>query len=290
MSFAERHKFIAQKSIQLNDMDSALRNRLYNVIHKYLEPSPFIQKELAYVVDKLGMRVEDSNQKNWGKIDTLLLKTIYDISWYMPYEIIELFFEAKRHHCQLCEYDCHEKGGRCEELIWFDNVSDQINKILEDEKSGYRFVEDKFINITSNEEIKTIKDASNTAFSSVNTHLEKALGLYADRQHPDYENSIKESISAVEAMCCIITNITGAQATLRNALKNLEDNGIVLHGALKSAFDKLYGYTSDASGIRHGGIDFTNASAEDAKYMLISCSAFVNYLVEKYSQISKSTT
>ena len=29
MGFAERHKFIPQKSIQLNDMDSALRNRLY---------------------------------------------------------------------------------------------------------------------------------------------------------------------------------------------------------------------------------------------------------------------
>lgn len=35
---------------------------------------------------------------------------------------------------------------------------------------------------------------------------------------------------------------------------------------------------------RHGGIDFTNAPAEDAKYMLVSCSAFVNYLIEKFSK------
>lgn len=36
--------------------------------------------------------------------------------------------------------------------------------------------------------------------------------------------------------------------------------------------------------IRHGGMDFKNAPAEDAKYMLVSCSAFVNYLIEKWSK------
>ena len=54
---------------------------------------------------------------------------------------------------------------------------------------------------------------------------------------------------------------------------------------MEEAFRKLYGYTSDAGGIRHGCIDFTNANEEDAKYMLISCSAFVNYLKVKYSKI-----
>ena len=55
---------------------------------------------------------------------------------------------------------------------------------------------------------------------------------------------------------------------------------------MKSAFDKLYGYTSDQSGIRHGGIDFVNAPEEDARYMLVSCSAFVNYLKEKYAKVN----
>ena len=69
-----------------------------------------------------------------------------------------------------------------------------------------------------------------------------------------------------------------------NTLKKLETNGVVIHSAMKAGFEKMYGYTSDADGIRHGGIDFTNAPAEDAKYMLVSCSAFVNYLIEKYSK------
>lgn len=285
MGFAERNGFALEKTIQIEDMDRALRNRLYNAVHKFLEPSPFINDELKYVIDKLGYRVEETAQKNWHWIDTLLQRTISDIPWYMPYEIIELFFEAKRNYSSRCEYDCYERGS-CDEIVWFKGVTAELNKIMEQEKSGYRFLNDKFINITSEEELAEISQATDSPYESVSTHFRKALTLYSDRKNPDYENSIKESISAVEAMCCIITGATGSQATLGNTLKKLEANGVMIHSAMKAGFEKMYGYTSDADGIRHGGIDFTNAPAEDAKYMLVSCSAFVNYLVEKFSRIN----
>lgn len=285
MGFAERNGFALEKTIQIEDMDRALRNRLYNAVHKFLEPSPFINDELKYVIDKLGYRVEATAQKNWHWIDTLLQRTISDIPWYMPYEIIELFFEAKRNYSSRCEYDCYERGS-CDEIVWFKGVTAELNKIMEQEKSGYRFLNDKFIKITSEEELAEISQATDSPYESVSTHFRKALTLYSDRKNPDYENSIKESISAVEAMCCIITGATGSQATLGNTLKKLEANGVMIHSAMKAGFEKMYGYTSDADGIRHGGIDFTNAPAEDAKYMLVSCSAFVNYLVEKFSRIN----
>lgn len=285
MGFAERHGFIERKAIQADDMDSSLRNRLYNAVHKYCDPSPFIHDELAFVVDKLGRVNESNNIGNWKVINALLLKARVDYPWYMPYEIIELFFAAKREHCEHCEYECYERGIPCGEIVWLDNVPKALNTILEEEKSGYRFFKDKFISIVSEKEIEAIDQASCSPYDSVNIHIKKALSLYSDRKNPDYENSIKESISAVEAMCSIITGMTGASATLGATLKKLEDNGVVIHGALREAFSKMYGYTSDASGIRHGGIDFKNAPAEDAKYMLVSCSAFVNYLIEKYSKI-----
>ena len=111
-------------------------------------------------------------------------------------------------------------------------------------------------------------------------HLNKALALYSDRVNPDYNNSVKESISAVEAMCCIIIGNSG-KPTLGNALKKLEEKGVHIHPSQKIAFEKLYGYASNEAGIRHGNIDFVNVPAEDAKFMLIACSAFINYLKEK---------
>lgn len=161
-----------------------------------------------------------------------------------------------------------------------------FNRILEEEVSGYRILDRQVVPITNPAELSTIQEAYSTKYDSVNTHIAKALTLYADRKTPDYENSIKESISAVESMCCIITGMTGAQATLGKALKKLKESGVHIHSAMENAFSSLYGYTSDENGIRHGGIDFTSAPAEDAKYMLVSCSAFVNYLIEKWSKVS----
>lgn len=111
--------------------------------------------------------------------------------------------------------------------------------------------------------------------------IHQANKLLSDRDNPDYENSIKESISAVEAICEIITDAKGKETTLGAILKKLDKNGIVIHKALLSAFSSLYGYTSDANGIRHAGdFDGPTASFEEAKFMLVACCAFINYLTD----------
>ena len=52
-----------------------------------------------------------------------------------------------------------------------------------------------------------------------------------------------------------------------------------MHGALKSAFSSLFGYTSSGDGIRHGSIRQSEADFDIAKFMMVSCSAFINYLI-----------
>lgn len=96
---------------------------------------------------------------------------------------------------------------------------------------------------------------------------------------------MKESISAVEAMCNIIVKNDGANATLGNSIKKLKECGVVIHPAMENAFKQLYGYASDSGGIRHGAMEFVNVPSEDAKFMLITCSAFINYLMEKWIKI-----
>jgi hypothetical protein len=163
-----------------------------------------------------------------------------------------------------------------------EHFMDACNEVLESELSAYRFVGEQITQITSKEEISEIEEALETPFRNVNTHIEKALKLMSDRKSPDYRNSIKESISAVEALCRIIAS--DRNATLGQALKKIEDK-MPLHGALKNAFSNLYGYTSSAEGIRHALLDEkVGLSFEDAKFMLVSCSAFINYLISKASK------
>lgn len=158
-----------------------------------------------------------------------------------------------------------------------------FNRILEEEVSGYRIMGKMVVPIISEHELKALEEAINVPYDSARTHIRKAVESFSNRKAADYENTIKDSISAVEAMCCIITE--NSKSTLGEALKKLEGKGIKLHKALQNAMSSLYGYISDEGGIRHGSIDFTDANCEDAKYMLISCSAFVNYLIEKWEKV-----
>ena len=159
---------------------------------------------------------------------------------------------------------------------------EQCNELFDREMCGYRFVSNKIVPIINQKEIAAIEEAIDGSvsfkLSSLNTHLAAALEMISDRENPDYRNSIKESISSVESLCKFIAQ--DRKATLGKALMKLKEK-IKLHPALEGAFTQLYGYTSDADGIRHSISNDTELDVEDAVFMLVSCSAFVNYLIAK---------
>ncbi len=270
MRFSERIGAISPKQIQVESMDTTLKNRLRNYIDQPIITDDDLRR---YIVDKLGFQTIGF-QTDYSHIQKMF-KT--DAEWYYPYDILEYYVDYRKASPYITQYNLKE-------------MYDEINQILTEEKAGYRLVDGCFVSITNETELSEIQCAMNTPFDSVDAHISKALALFSDRQKPDYENTIKESISAVEAICCIITGLTGSQATLGAALKRLEDSGVAIHGAMKAAFSQLYGYASDQNGIRHGGIDFTNAPEEDARYMLVTCSAFVNYLKDKYAKAQSGGT
>ena len=161
---------------------------------------------------------------------------------------------------------------------WNIDVFGSFNGLFKKEYVGYRFVDGWLTPITDEEELSEINEAIGHARDNVKMHLEKALLMLSDRNAPDYENSIKESISAVEAMC---SNILGEKGTLGEALKKIEKTKMVnIHPALKEAFLKLYGFTSDAdSGIRHSAkLGGAHSSFQEARWAFVSCTAFMNYM------------
>lgn len=156
---------------------------------------------------------------------------------------------------------------------------DKLNIVLERELSTYRFVNGVCTCITNKDEIELIIETLNdNAFPNVNRHLEQALQLMGNRDNPDYRNSIKESISAVESIAKLISG--KPKATLGEALRVLEAKHN-LHPALARGFENIYGYTSNADGIRHALIDESSLNANDAKFFLLSCTSFINYLKTK---------
>lgn len=268
--FSERLGYIV-KPLQIETMSIALKNRIWNVYSCEVSDdiTCYNPHYIQEILDCLGLKYQNVDGFSDVTANKRRLQKWFDTAkWFEIFDFIEIymnFLPAKERK----------------------DVRKSFNDILEAENSGYRISGNQVVPITNKGELESIEKAQQTEYESVNIHIAKAVELFSKRPNADYENSIKESISAVEAMCCIITGLTGAQATLGKAIKKLKDSGVYIHSAMESAFSSLYGYTSDEDGIRHGGIDFKNAPAEDAKYMLVSCSAFVNYLIEKWNKVGQ---
>lgn len=260
--FSERYGYVT-KPVQLESITSELRNRIWNIYSCEVCTDCAYQDSnyMEELMDFFGLTYKSVYDAQDIENNLKAFKDWYmNTEWYKVYDFIEAYLAFLSPKSR-------------------EDAMSNFNDVLEWENSGYRIVGRLVTPITNENEIQSIEAAQKTKYGSVNTHLEKATFLFSRRPIPDYENSIKESISAVEALCCIITN--DKKATLGDALKKLESKGIKIHRALQTAMSNLYGYASDEGGIRHGSIDFTGASSEDARYMLVSCSAFVNCLCEK---------
>lgn len=156
-----------------------------------------------------------------------------------------------------------------------------INSKLREHNSAYSLFNNKFIRVTNEAEINELRETQNSVkqygLNGIALHLNSAIEMLSKKPLPDFRNSIKESISMVEVIARIIEP---NETTLGKALNKL-DKHEKINGTLKSGFEKLYAFTNDKNGIRHGLMDETTLDYEDAKFFLISCSAFTNYLIEK---------
>lgn len=281
MKFSEREGITkARTEIQVNSIDDALRAKLWNVLdlHYWRDANSYanylnnfaIMPEMHSFLNRLYNSLlkipVDTIPEDWPHAYRKIRDFYFQREWYFVYDFIEFIANV------------YEDNARNEAF------KKTCNQFLEGELSAYRFVGKQLTRITSEKEISEIEEALESPFKNVNTHLENSLKLISNRVSPDYRNSIKEAISAVEAICRLI--VKNEKATLGNALDIIEKEGkIELHGALKEAFDHLYGYTSSADGIRHAFSDKKiSADFDEAKFMLVACSAFVNYLISKVAK------
>ncbi len=280
MKFSQRiGKKSIRQSLQIESIDTTLENRLWNnfltdFIEKISGYSSFgtasDKEKICKIIweDFFGFRLDEissypgDNSVNISGVIKHIKEWFFESEWYEKYDFVEFISRVEQ------------------EVIWT-GFTVQCNSTLQRESAGYRIIEQSIVQITSEEEIQAIEEAINSSstIKSVETHLRTALEFLSNREYPDYRNSIKESISAVESLCIIMTG--DEKATLGQALNQIEKSHKI-HGALKNAFSSLYGYTSDSGGIRHSLLeDDIPVTIEDAKLMLVSCSAFINYLKAK---------
>ena len=271
--FSERHGYLKPKDIIIRgQITEPIQNSICNWISTICKYNSEVIAFNYYEIEQhiwayyFNQRMDTYDYRRDVIIEHILNE---DVIWYEKLDLIEVFYrqliQIKSKTPQYI-YDCTEL----------------LNSEFERHNFAYRLIEGRFVEITSKEELESIEDALATQSDGVRTHLQTALQLLSASQgEPDYRNSIKESMSSVEQLC---RSVTGKN-TLGDALKHMKNKGVILNSVLRSAFEKLYGYTNNPdTGIRHALMDDSNTpTSAEAIYMLVTCSAFINYLNTKIS-------
>lgn len=248
-----------QSSLQVKEIDQDLKNLLWDATISYVLLDSESDHNYRVYVDVFREFFKKPRDfvKRWDSDNRQFIKKwFFEAKWYEIYNFIE--------------YLCSDKTG----------IQKFFNNILEQERSAYRFV-DSILAPISNEleqdEIQAVF-ANPEKYSGAKIHLKRAIELFSQKPNPDLRNAVKEAISAVESVAKVASG--KSNATLGDALKEMEKSH-VLPTPLKLGLEKLYGYTNGPDGIRHALIEEKMLDDSEAHFMIVTCSAFVNFLVSK---------
>lgn len=277
MRFSQRAGFVVSEIdlLQQKSMSNKLRKKIWDGAYVYFF-KPLLEGQspegdkcfyliwvdfLDNLVDEVPfLPSEDERYTDNNVIFDELKNWYFSTEWYHVYDLLEYVVEL------IDRFD----------ISWGFEMNGNI--FLREAGAGYRFVNKRITPITSPEEIKEVNNVfeNGSKWDPVKEHFAKSIYLFSNRENPDYTNSLKESISAVESACRIIVGEKkkGLGAYLSEIGKKYN-----LDGGIKQGFNGLYGHASNNA--RHGRAeDSEEITMAYARFMLVSCSAFVNYLIE----------
>lgn len=280
LHFSERNGYVSPSKVLIREtITTEIENCIcncYSTLREDIEACYLSYQDLEKLLWTKFMNQRASEfQTSWNWYGSVISPYLLSqaVKWYKKLDLIEETIEFLR-----SDY-CYSQPLK--EFV--QNLNSEFKRLT----YGYRIVNNQVTPILDEVQISAIQKSleSPTVHENIRRHLNNALRLYSQRPQADYQNSIKESISAVECLCRSITE----ENTLGKALYKLEKSGAIIHPLLKEVFNLLYAYANQKdTGIRHALMNSENnyvPQSEEALYMLVSCCSFVNYICEKQSRI-----
>ncbi len=183
----------------------------------------------------------------------------------------------------------------CEHMLRTSGIPNRLEKSIEDDIEGYTcYYINRAVEPVRVMHVSSVRMRENTKRSLDNINESDLIGTKLclsnaarELNGKNFAGSIRESIHAVESAVRQID--PESSKDFGKAMDSLEKNKTLKHQALRDAFKKLYGYTSDEQGIRHPLIDSDEANVgfDEAIFMYGACVSFVDYLASKQKQLNE---
>lgn len=271
-NFSERNGYkTLSQIVQFESLDADTRRRIWNIVqplqnqlmqgsyetpsHKIVESKLFTDYFEEHLDDKVNIAAFVWNGSRVA---------ILEGEWNRVFDYLEILIAGI------------SSSGGVHGGITDKAVTSELNRVFVLTLADYRVIEGHIVRISAVAEVEAVTAAATTetVLEAARHHIERATAALSNRTNPDYVSVIRDSINAAESFA---RHLTGKH-TLGAAIDELKRTRSGLHPALIAGWKSLYGWSSDDAGIRHGGSLVAAPSFALARWMLVSCSAFLTYL------------
>ena len=272
-----------------DDFPSSARIALIYLLHdlvdkKYVESWIDIDREARRIAREEPIVYNREKVSTYEDARTSVESIIKVLSWGKIFD----FCERLHTHIatEVTEWDSF---GNVSELVTSrENVqqyiSDELQRIFLEENLAFTFskgeVERRGRSHTRKQIAKAEPTLGDPRLNDARTHYKKALAYFENPQKPDFENSVKEAVCAVEAAAIkLFPKIKGK--TLGEIINNIKGNQEgQLPTPLANTLIGIYGFRNAGEGVSHGGTKGGKVNHYLAEYVLSAAASQIILLHE----------
>ncbi len=244
---------------------------------KNTESKPLGVKELIERLCAENAQEMDSEDfDSWHCLDALKVRTMM-LEWYQFYDFVEIIAIKVKEK----EVDYTSMwDSTAFEIFMFKSYRQKVNELFSQHKIQWRMNELGKLETSLPKDLELRVSAINSElkdnFEPARIHYAKARS-FALSPSNDPENSIKESVSAIESVCKVIYPKC---STLGDALKAMKKEKLI-SPMLITVFEKFYVYTNAEPAIRHGSAKMSGVDQMDAELALHLSAAFIRTIIAR---------
>lgn len=277
----EQRLGLSSPVIITNAFPESARIGLYYVIDDLLEKI-FLHKKYNYdfryqfINHEIGRLCRDINIVSDAQIHPLL----YQMEWVKVYELIE------RLYLKLESVNKYDINGNFEyEITSIVEVQDyftkEIKNLMIEEKLGYDFNQGIFMRrgyIQTTKSInKVMSVLTDPKLTKTRAHYMKAIEYFYNMRNSDYENTIKESVCALEASLIALFS-PGIAKNFDVAIRKLQGmNTMQAPAPIIESIIKIYGYRNSGSGVAHATDKGQKVSEKEAELIMALTASYITY-------------
>ncbi len=292
LTFSQREgKAPLPESLQAGELNKKFKLKVWEVIETH------INNCTATFPDEIYFCAKEFDENVDGIFWKEFLSSYYKDVLEIPHDEIDMIevYEIKKWVKEIIfEKESHEVLTLLECMLRFPDIPKDLSDDIESTFEFPLYFIDRSDEIptvipsTSEEAKESVKKSldniNQLELTGAKSHLRKAA---QELNAGNLSDSMRESIHAVASAAQQIDS--GTSNDLGPALDSLEKQRILKHPALKEAFKKLYGYTSDEKGVRKALVYKKNADVgiDEAMFLYGACVMFVDYLASKQRRLNE---